>query len=92
MLGDADTCVTPVHSVVETVDDPQFTSRRSVTSAMHPTAGPLRQLSPLLAGMDRPGTTVQLPDMSQTQTASLLRAAGVDGATVDGWIDRRAVA
>jgi alpha-methylacyl-CoA racemase len=92
MLSDADTCVTPVHSVAETVDDPQFTARRSVTSAVHPTAGGLRQLSPLLAGMDRPGTTVQLPDMTQTQTADLLRAAGVDAATVDGWLETRVVA
>jgi alpha-methylacyl-CoA racemase len=92
LLSGSDTCVAPVLSVAEIAGDEQFTARRTTTTALHPTEGTVHQLSPLLAGMDRGSEPVRLPDLRQTQTADLLAEAGVDGATIDGWVARRAVA
>jgi len=91
-LAGADTCVAPVLDVSEVVAHPQFAARGAVTSASHPTEGRLRQLAPLLAGMERAESPVTLPDMSQTDTEHLLKEAGVDGETVARWAARRAVA
>jgi hypothetical protein len=65
-----------------------------VTEAVHPTEGTVRQLVPLLAGMERQAGDVpaQLPDMTQTDTEHLLKEAGVDGETVAGWVARQVVA
>ena len=52
-MAGADTCVAPVLAVAEVVGHPQFAARRAVVAATHPTEGELRQLAPLLAGMDR---------------------------------------
>lgn len=92
LLADADTCVTPVVHVAEIADDPQFTSRAVVTTAVHPTEGAIRQLAPLLAGMDRSETSPTLPDMSGTDTEHLLKEAGVDGETIARWVARQVVA
>lgn len=92
LLSGADTCVAPVLSVAEVAVDAQFSSRRAVSTATHPTEGTLRQLSPLLAGMHRGPEPVPLPDLGHTHTADLLRESGVDGATVDTWMTSRSVA
>lgn len=92
MLAGADTCVSPVLSVEEIADDPQFGARHVVTSAMHPTEGAIRQLAPLLAGMDSVPTGSSLPDLTETATADLLTEAGVDDETIAQWMSRRVVA
>jgi alpha-methylacyl-CoA racemase len=92
LLGGADTCVAPVLSVSEIATDAQFAARHAVSSAVHPTKGTVHQLAPLLAGMERPNDPPVLPDFRLTQTADLLREAGVDGRTIETWISRRAVA
>jgi len=91
-LAGADTCVAPVLEVGEVAGHPQFSARRVVGAASHPTQGELRQLAPLLAGMPRPEGTAALPDLSQTDTEHLLKEAGVDGETVAGWVARGVVA
>ena len=93
-LAGADTCVAPVLEIAEVAAAPQFVARGVVTEAVHPTEGTMRQLVPVLAGMEPParGTPVQLPDMAQTDTQHLLKEAGVDGETVAGWIARQVVA
>jgi alpha-methylacyl-CoA racemase len=90
-LAGADTCVAPVLEVSEVVDDPQYTARRVVGVAAHPTRGEFRQLAPLLAGMDRTARS-ELPDPGVTDTEHLLKEAGVDGETVAGWVARGVVA
>jgi alpha-methylacyl-CoA racemase len=90
-LSGADSCVAPVLSVAEVAGDPQFAARRAVVTAHHPIEGSLRQLAPLLAGMQRGGET-QLPDPRETDTVALLREAGVDASTIGKWTDRRVVA
>jgi alpha-methylacyl-CoA racemase len=91
-LSGADTCVAPVLSVAEVVEDPQFSARRVVGAAVHPKEGELRQLAPLLAGMPRGEEVVALPDMTLSDTAHLLKEAGVDGETVARWIAAGVVA
>jgi len=93
-LASTDTCVAPVLEVAEVVATPQFVARGVVTEAVHPKEGPVRQLVPLLAGMERAAgdVPVQLPDMRQTDTEHLLKEAGVDGETVAGWLARQVVA
>ena len=94
LLAGADTCVAPVLEVSEVAEYPQFLARGVVGAASHPVEGALTQLAPLLAGMERPGggEPVELPDMTQTDTAHLLKEAGVDGETVARWVARKVVA
>jgi alpha-methylacyl-CoA racemase len=94
LLAGADTCVAPVLQVAEVAEYPQFLARGVVGTASHPDEGDLTQLAPLLAGMERPsgGEPVRLPDMTQTDTAHLLKEAGVDGETVARWVARKVVA
>jgi alpha-methylacyl-CoA racemase len=94
LLAGADTCVAPVLQVAEVAEYPQFLARGVVGAASHPVEGELAQLAPLLAGMERPGggEPVGLPDMTQTDTAHLLKEAGVDGETVARWVARKVVA
>ncbi len=77
-LAPADTCVAPVLSVPELVDDPQFQARGVIVGASHPTAGTFRQLGPLLAGTVPPDGPVTLPDWSTTHTDEVLGDAGFD--------------
>lgn len=83
LLAPADTCVSPVWSVTEVVDDPQFAARGVVVEAEHPTAGKFRQLGPLLAGMDRSRRPYELPDVTVTDTVELLGEAGFDATEID---------
>jgi alpha-methylacyl-CoA racemase len=92
LLGDADTCVSPVLAIDEVSDDPQFVDRLVTATATHPIQGSFTQLVPLLAGMPRPNEPIELPDPNMTDTEHLLKEAGVDGETIASWISRKAVA
>ena len=91
LLGDADTCVSPVLTVAEIEGDPQFTARAIVTSVEQPVRGNFKQLAPLLAGMGR-ADSFTLPELQHTDTEHLLKEAGVDGETVTRWRARQVVA
>jgi alpha-methylacyl-CoA racemase len=75
-LADADTCVSPVATIPELVDDPQFAARDAVVEVTTADGQPLRQLGPLLAGTTMMEGTV-LPDPSTTDTYDVLRSAGL---------------
>jgi alpha-methylacyl-CoA racemase len=49
-LAPQDTCVAPVLSVPEVVDDAQFVARRAIVDAAHPEHGAFRQVGYTLAG------------------------------------------
>jgi len=76
-LGPADTCVAPVLSVAELVDDPQFNARGAFVDAVHPRQGPFRQVAPTLAGMARRRGPYAVRDNDLTDTDELLRAVGM---------------
>jgi alpha-methylacyl-CoA racemase len=78
LLAPGDTCVSPVLTVSELVDHPQFVARNAIIDAVHPTHGRFRQTAPVLAGQRRPTEPVALPEMTATDTDALLRTAGYD--------------
>jgi alpha-methylacyl-CoA racemase len=75
-LGPADTCVAPVYSVPELVDDPHLVARGTFVDACDTRHGEFRQVGWLLAGMDRDQPGPQTRDMTVTDTDALLDAAG----------------
>src|SRR3712207_4121134 len=72
----ADTCVAPVLSVPELVDDAHFVARGAVVDAIHPVEGAFRQVAPVLAGAVRPDRPEPVPDAARTDSDELLEAAG----------------
>jgi alpha-methylacyl-CoA racemase len=83
-LADADTCVAPILTVPELVDDEQFVARRAFVDAKHPTEGEFRQVAPVLAGQVRPSDPVEVPDVARTDTVELLEALGYPATEVEG--------
>jgi len=88
-LASADTCVSPVLSVAELVDDEQYGARRAIVDAV--VAGgsradgapaSFRQVGPVLAGMGGVGDEVVAGDPSRSDTDGLLAAAGVPAARI----------
>jgi alpha-methylacyl-CoA racemase len=81
-LAPADTCVSPIYTVAELVDDPQLAARGAIAEATHETAGEFRQLGTLLAGTDTARTSFAVRDTVHTDTDELLAAAGYDDTTI----------
>ena len=82
-LAPRNTCVAPVYSIAELLQDPQFLSRQVLIDAVHAQRGNIRQLGPILAGADRTQSTYSLPDSSTTDTDELLRGVGVSQPQID---------
>lgn len=82
-LAPRDTCVAPVYSIAELVQDPQFLSRQVVIDAVHAQRGIVRQVGPIVAGADRAAGTYSLPDGSATDTDELLRGVGMSQRQID---------
>jgi alpha-methylacyl-CoA racemase len=82
-LAPADTCVAPVYDVPELVRDPQLRARGAFCRAEHPEHGEFEQLAPGLAGMLRPEEPVRARDAAETETAPLLREAGLSEAEIE---------
>ena len=78
-LADLETCVAPVLTVAEAAKD--AADRGRVSTAQHPVAGALPQLSPLLAGTER-AAAYDVPDPADTDTDEVLHAAGWSGAEI----------
>jgi alpha-methylacyl-CoA racemase len=92
VLGPADTCVAPVYSVPEAVEDEQFLARGAIATATHATEGAFRQLGTLLAGTDTGRRSFDVRDASETDTDRLLRAAGYDDSTISALREEGAIA
>ncbi len=82
LLAPADTCVAPVLSVDEVVDDPQYAARRAFVDATHPTKGAMRQVAPAFAGMPRQSDPYALREGDVTDTEHLLAGAGMSSADI----------
>jgi alpha-methylacyl-CoA racemase len=92
LLAPADTCVSPVLSVPEVVEHPQFVARNAIVDAVHPAHGRFRQTAPILAGQTRPHHVVELPDPLVSDTEALLHAAGYDARGIAALREEGAVA
>ncbi len=82
LLGATDTCVAPVNTVAEAVEDPQYVARGLVVDAVSATNGPFRQAAPIWAGTTSPEGPYEVRDRAITDTAELLgagRCTGRDG-------------
>jgi alpha-methylacyl-CoA racemase len=77
VLSAADTCVAPVLTVPEVVDDEQFVARADYVVAHHVEQGDFRQVGPVFAGMERPSAPYDARDATVTDTDALLHAAGL---------------
>lgn len=75
LLADKDTCVSPVLSVAEAVDDEQYAARGMYAPVTHPSEPAFRQVAPTFAGMPR-SESYAGRDMSQTDTDEVLAKAG----------------
>jgi alpha-methylacyl-CoA racemase len=76
-LAPADTCVAPVLTVDEVVDDPQYAARHAFVAATHPSHGAMRQVAPVFAGMARQSDPYALREGDVTDTDTLLADAGM---------------
>jgi alpha-methylacyl-CoA racemase len=95
LLAPADTCVAPVLSVPEVIDDTQFVARNAFVDVVHPTAGRFRQTSALFAGQlppHAPGEPVQAPDYTRTATVDLLGAVGYTATELDTLVSEGVIA
>jgi alpha-methylacyl-CoA racemase len=75
LLAPNDTCVAPVNTIAEVIEDAQFASRDVFMQAKHPEHGEFRQVGPLLAGGERNQHTHQARPFTVTDTEELLRGA-----------------
>jgi alpha-methylacyl-CoA racemase len=84
-LAPADTCVAPVYSIPELVDDPHFRERGVFMEAEHPEEGRFRQVAPVLAGglRDQPLHRVRTGD--GTDADELLSRAGLAEDEIRKW-------
>ena len=76
-LAPANTCVGPVYSVPELVDDPHIVARGLIAEAAHDTKGPFRQLGTVLAGTDTTRHQFRVRDGAITDTDEILATAGL---------------
>jgi alpha-methylacyl-CoA racemase len=81
-LAPGNTCVAPVYSIPELVDDPHFESRRIFMQAECEEHGAFRQVGPILAGGDRDQPTHRVRSQEATDTDELLRDAGLTEAEI----------
>ena len=81
-LGPADTCIAPVASIPEVVEDPHLEARNLFVEARRSGQPPFRQVGWVLAGMDRGQPAPVVRDSSITDTDELLLAVGFDRVTV----------
>jgi alpha-methylacyl-CoA racemase len=76
-LAPRDTCVAPVYTIPELVDDEHFAQRRVFMQARHEKHGTFRQVSPILAGGEREQPEHHVRPYSVTDTGELLAGAGM---------------
>jgi alpha-methylacyl-CoA racemase len=91
VLAAADTCVSPVLSIAEVVEHPQFAERRRFVDAEHPTHGRFRQTAAVLAGQPEHDGPYQLREYATTDS-SVLRDAGYTDDEINALIEEGAVA
>jgi alpha-methylacyl-CoA racemase len=82
-LAASDTCVAPVKTIPEVVQDEHFRARGVFTHAMHDEHGRFEQTAPVLAGSARSGTPHHVKPPDQTDAEALLAWAGFDEAEIE---------
>lgn len=91
-LAPADTCVAPVNTVPELVDDPHYRARKLFVDAHSEEHGTFRQVGWVFAGQEREQATPEIRDAGSTDTTDLLTAAGYTTAEIDELREKGVVA
>jgi len=91
-LAAADTCVAPVLTVAELVEDPHYVARGLIATAVREDGQTFRQLGTVLAGTDRDRTEFEVRDATITDTDELLAGAGLSPAAITALRDEGVVA
>ncbi len=81
-LAPNDTCVAPVLTIPEVVDDPHHAARKIFMQAIHVEHGEFRQVGPILAGGIRDQSTHQVRPAGCSDASELLTAAGYDAGEI----------
>jgi len=87
-LAPADTCVAPVYTVPELVEDPHLRARNVFVDAHSEEHGTFRQVGWVLAGQEREQPTPQIRDAAVTDTTTLLAGVGYSDAEIEALIDQ----
>jgi alpha-methylacyl-CoA racemase len=90
-LAPANTCVAPVLSIAEVVEDPQFNARERFVRAVHPEHGEFRQTGAVLAGQARHAEPYELHEYRETEPR-VLRAAGYTDDDIAALVAKGAIA
>jgi len=81
-LGPADTCVSPVATIPELVEDDHYRDRDVIVTAHRPGHDAFEQVGFVLAGMDHGQAAPVVRDGTVTDTDELLAAVGYDAAAI----------
>jgi alpha-methylacyl-CoA racemase len=82
LLAAENTCVAPVLSIAEVVQDEHLLARKTFMNANHPAEGEFTQLAPVLAGCERQQPVHQVQAAGVTNTDEVLQAAGFSEADI----------
>lgn len=82
-LAGRDTCVAPVATIPELVDDSAFIERSVFANAEHGKRGRFRQVGPVLAGPKRDVPTHRVADATASETADVLAGVGMTRAEIE---------
>jgi len=82
-LAPKDTCIAPVATIPELVDDPAFIARSVFANAEHAKRGRFRQVGPVLAGPKRDVSTHRVADAASSESGDVLANAGLTRAEID---------
>jgi alpha-methylacyl-CoA racemase len=82
-LAPNNTCVAPVYTIPELVEDEHLRERKVFMEAEHAEHGPFRQVGPVLAGGVRDQPIHEVPDPDATETAEILREAGMGSGKIE---------
>ena len=90
-LSPNDTCVAPVHSIPELVQEPHWRERGVFMQAEHPEHGRFDQVAPILAGGIRQQPLHAVRPSDETDTVLLLEWAGLSADEIQTLRDQGAV-
>jgi alpha-methylacyl-CoA racemase len=82
VLAPADTCVSPVATVPELVEDAQYRARDAIVTAHRPGAAAFEQVGFPLAGMDHDQVAPVVRDATVTDTGAVLAEVGYDAESI----------
>ncbi|MBP1687463.1 MAG: CoA transferase [Deltaproteobacteria bacterium] len=82
LLMHADTCVAPVHTIADLVNDPHLRERGMIRGVAHPTRGMVEQTGIMVRMSDTPGTIRNVDPQPGEFTEAILRDAGYTPAQI----------